>query len=144
MQCYDLSQETSAFVNPKRVYLDLDFHCINSAATGPDKSLKTTDMVSCCNPIGQGLIGNERNNTDSVTRATQWCSCLTSHQKAVSGTLADGIDLFWPYSCLAKSFFDHFWSFFKLFSLKRKSIYGLKDRRTDQQNNGPTDGQSLL
>ena len=52
-----LFQESSAFVSPKRIYLDLEFQCLNDGATGADKGIKTTDNVSIINPVGQGLIG---------------------------------------------------------------------------------------
>ena len=50
-------QETSAFVSPKRIYLDLEFQCLNDGATGTDKGIKAADNVSVINPVGQGLIG---------------------------------------------------------------------------------------
>ena len=48
-------KEPSAFVNPRRMFLDIDFVAINDAATTPNKALTHEDWTSCVNPIGQGM-----------------------------------------------------------------------------------------
>lgn len=51
-----LFHEPSVFLNPQRLFIDLDFHCINDAATGNNKSLLQSNYTSCLNPCGQGLV----------------------------------------------------------------------------------------
>ena len=49
-------KEPSAFVDPRRIFIDLDFYAVNDAATGANKSLTHEDWTSCLNPCGQGLL----------------------------------------------------------------------------------------
>ena len=54
-----LFHEPSVFVNPRRLFIDLDFHCTNdgAATTNKEKKLLLEDFTSCLNPLGQGLVG---------------------------------------------------------------------------------------
>ena len=54
-----LCTETTAFINPRRIFLDLDFVCYddNSLTNGKPNGITNSKYVTCINPPGQGLIG---------------------------------------------------------------------------------------